>query len=567
MTWPSTWLRSRGVLYSLTLLLAIPALTVVFAAAAFANDPPAAEAPGVLVDRDVIYATRGDSRLRLDLYSPAGAPGPFGVAVLLHGERPLDRDRSFWRPLAEQLAARGYVAAAVEYRTLRTARHPAAVEDVRAAIQWLRDNARERRIRPDRMMLVGENFGGYLAALVALRDEPEPLRIQGVVAIHAPFDLASHRPFGSYPYAHALYLGYPEKERPDLWRAASPLTHIHAGAPPFLLLHGTDDEYTSFEQSAAAHAALTREGVQAEIVPFPGRGNGLLEDQQSRERVLQRIRRFADATLWVPPAEVVASRDIVYASPGGRELRLDLYHPRRKEGQAPGIIFLHGGGWLWGSHRDMRDLAARVAARGFVTATVEYRLAQERIYPAAVDDAKAAVRWMRANADRLGIDGNAIGISGISAGGHLAALVAVTGDRSYFVEADRYRDVSAAVQAAAPIAGVVDMPAQDRRDPYSPAIFLGSTPNERPELWRDASPTNHVTRSAPPFLFLHGTEDELVAIGEAEEMASRLRAAGVAAEVYAAKGGDHDFIHHQPWREPAVERLIAFFESVLGERE
>ena len=320
-------------------------------------------------------------------------------------------------------------------------------------------------------------------------------------------------------------------------------------------------------QSEALAAALKNVGAKVELVEFRGHGNGLLDREEVQPRLRRQLNRFLDHTIRTLPAGAAATTGIVYASPGGRDLRLDLYAPAaRAKDLLPAVIFLHGGGWLWGSRSDVGLLAARVASRGFITATVEYRLAQERIYPAAVDDAKAAVRWIRANASRYGVDPGAIGVSGISAGGHLAALLAVTNDRRYFLDADRYREKSAEVQAAAPIAGVVDMAAQNERDLYSPAIFLGSTPNERPELWRDASPIHHVSPSAAPFLFLHGTEDALVAIEEAREMARRLRAVGVTADVYAAEGGDHDFIQVPPWRDLAFERLITLLSQTLKNR-
>ena len=180
---------------------------VLFVTAARAEELPA----GVTVERDVVYARRSDGVLRLDLFRPSGMPGPFGTVVLLHGERPRARERGDFELLAQHIAKRGYVAASVEYRTLRQARYPAALDDVRIAIEWLRQNAATRQIAIDRLVLAGENFGGYLASLVALAHGSERLRIGGVVAIHAPSDLLSYRPFDSYPTPTRCSSGFPSR--------------------------------------------------------------------------------------------------------------------------------------------------------------------------------------------------------------------------------------------------------------------------------------------------------------------------------------------------------------------
>lgn len=131
------------------------------------------------------------------------------------------------------------------------------------------------------------------------------------------------------------------------------------------------------------------------------------------------------------PPEVLATltehTDIPFASYGERKLQLDVYRPKQDERPLPAVICIHGGGWYKGDRSSMRNLAQGLAARGFVGVTISYRLSGEAKFPAQIHDCKASVRFLRANAKRFGIDPNAIGVTGLSAGGHLAALLTTSG--------------------------------------------------------------------------------------------------------------------------------------------
>lgn len=132
----------------------------------------------------------------------------------------------------------------------------------------------------------------------------------------------------------------------------------------------------------------------------------------------------------VLPAALVAAlethTDLVYARYGDREVKLDLYRPARRGKPLPAIVCIHGGGWFKGNRGMTRPLAQALADRGFVTVNIAYRLSGEAKFPAAIEDAKAAVRWLRAHATTFGVDPTAIGATGLSAGGHLAALLATS---------------------------------------------------------------------------------------------------------------------------------------------
>lgn len=247
------------------------------------------------------------------------------------------------------------------------------------------------------------------------------------------------------------------------------------------------------------------------------------------------------------PESVRAEPNLVYASPGGRDLRLDLFLPKQGRGPMPVVVYIHGGGWKGGNKNAFRRQAAHMATKGFAGACIEYRLSGEAKYPAAFDDAKAAVEWVRANAAKYGFDVHRIGAAGGSAGGHLAALLGVRGQ----------------VKAVAAFNPALDLVSFGKRAPNaaanSVAEFLGATYSEKPELWAEATPLTHVSRNSAAFLFLHGTADATVPYQQSVDMMNKLKAAGVEAELFTAEGAGHGFFNRPPWFDPTLTRMEAFF--------
>jgi len=506
------------------------------------------------------YAVTDGRSLSLDLYSPEEGPGPFPAVLLIHGERPPDRGRDYYRELAAFLAGRrDIVAAVIEYRSAAQAGFPGAIEDARAAVRWIRAHAADYGINPRRIAAAGENFGGYIAAMLSLYPRGGPsTTVQAVAAMSPVVDLATFAPTpDGYSYHYALFLRYPKAQRPDLWHEASPLTYAATATVPFLLVHGTEDRVVPLRQSAALAEALRTARVSADLMEIEGAGNALLDDPQVSRQIMRGMGQFLNRELWEAPPGVVMEPDLVYASPDGRDLRLDLFRPEELGVLHPAIVFVHGGGWLWGNKVDHRATAAYLASRGFVTACIEYRTALERTYPAALNDVKAAVEWLRTNAARYEVDPQRIGAAGSSAGAHLVAMLGLVPEQA--------PEPSAAVRAVAGIATPVDLVSQYQRDPYCPALFLGAgSPNEHADRWAEASPINHINSRAAEFLFLHSKDDNLVSYAEAVQMAERLRKAGVRAEVFTTEQGGHDFFFHHPWRWPAVRRLEEFFADTLA---
>ena len=238
---------------------------------------------------------------------------------------------------------------------------------------------------------------------------------------------------------------------------------------------------------------------------------------------------------------------------GFRPLVIDLYVPEPTEKPAPAIVYVHGGGWSVGTRRRFGRAfigwsptpLARLAAAGFAVATVDYRLVGEARFPAQIDDVKTVIRWIRGHAAELGIDPDRIVAWGESAGGHLASLAGITGDRS------TQDDVCGVISWYAP----TDF--RHEADPESPkARLLGGTAAERPDLATAASPVALVHPGAPRFQIHHGTQDSLVPISESEALVEALDSVGVPVEFIRIEGSDHFWT--------GAPNLEAIFEASLG---
>ena len=227
------------------------------------------------------------------------------------------------------------------------------------------------------------------------------------------------------------------------------------------------------------------------------------------------------------PEGVVELKDIEYGKGGDTSLRLDLYMPADLEKPVPGMIFIHGGGWEQGHRNDYRYYTVRYAKRGYVVATISYRFSNEAPYPAAVQDAKCAVRWMRANAAKYHVDPDRIAVVGGSAGGHLSMMVGYASDVPELEGEGGYAGVSSRVQVVVDLYGPTDLACPEARDVGSVTKFLKKSYDEAPELYEQASPINHLTKDDPPTLVVHGTIDELVPVWQSDVLVDKLKALGI----------------------------------------
>ncbi|WP_243793736.1 alpha/beta hydrolase [Saccharopolyspora gloriosae] len=240
-------------------------------------------------------------------------------------------------------------------------------------------------------------------------------------------------------------------------------------------------------------------------------------------------------------------QDVVFARRDSGPLLMDLVVPEGA-GPFPAIVWLHGGGWFTGDRTLAPDLGRYFAARGFVMATIEYRLSGEALFPAQLFDVRAAIRYLRRHATDFDIDPGAVGLWGSSAGGHLATLAGLLGHLDA-VDGEPADSGDARVQAVSQGYGPVDLievvaaaPPDSRAD--SPeARLLGGIPAEHAELAARANPLSHVSGSAPPFQLLHGTADVLVPDSQSTALHTALAAAGAESTLYLLEGFQHGFLN------------------------
>lgn len=272
------------------------------------------------------------------------------------------------------------------------------------------------------------------------------------------------------------------------------------------------------------------------------------------------------ASLAAPTTLPAVERDITYGKAGGKELKLNLARPTtRPNAKLPCILLVHGGGWQHGDKSMLDGLIQWFAAQGYVAATIGYRLAPEFIFPAQINDAKCAVRFMRAHANDYGIDPDRIGAVGTSAGAHLVMMLAVT-RKSDDLEGDGgWPDVSSEVAAVVSWAGPTDLGADDIPAISKPIVktFLGKSAEEAPDLAKKASPVSYVRKDQPPILQLLGTTDPLIPVTQATNMAKRMTIIGAPGRVELLLNVGHGFAdkdyHH------ALVATMEFFNEHLRE--
>jgi acetyl esterase/lipase len=246
----------------------------------------------------------------------------------------------------------------------------------------------------------------------------------------------------------------------------------------------------------------------------------------------------------------------------GRNEKADLYLPEGLPAgrRAPAVVIIHGGGWSGGDKRAAREIniGTNLALNGYVGMSINYALSigGKTTWPQNLHDCKTAVRWLRKNADRLQVNPDRIGVIGGSAGGHLAAMLAVTGPGDGLDPAGPYGEFSCRVQCAVDLYGPADL--LERGD----TKMLGKTRAEAPDLYRAASPTTYADESDPPILILHGTADKTVDLKQSERFAAALKRVGARHELVIIEGAPHTF-HLQPKQRDLRPLVLGFFDTHL----
>lgn len=272
--------------------------------------------------------------------------------------------------------------------------------------------------------------------------------------------------------------------------------------------------------------------------------------------------RLLAADLAVPEG-VVFEKGVEYSNPDNQHLQLDLARPKEGNGPFPAVVCIHGGGFRAGTREGYDKLCLTLAQQGYVAVTVTYRLAPKYQFPAAVQDCKAAVRWLRANAAKYKIDPAKIGAMGSSAGGHLAQFLGVTAGIKEF-EGEGNLEQSSAVACVVNFYGPSDFTKSYGKSVDAaevlPLFFGGDLSTKRKEHIA-GSPLYWVTPNAAPTLCIHGTEDKYVAHEQAVWIVERLKASQVEAELLTLEGAGHGFKGEDAKKADAA--MMGYFEKRL----
>ena len=335
------------------------------------------------------------------------------------------------------------------------------------------------------------------------------------------------------------------------------------------------------EEQAASDRKAQRQ--QQLLRRFDKDGNGKLDEQEEKALAEQlKLRRSNQASqsrptsqpstavaelLRIPP-DVQVIRDFEYARVNHQPLLLDIYLPEKGPRPLPVILWIHGGAWIAGSKEPCQIVS--FSGKGYAIVSMNYRLTGEARFPAQINDCKAVVRWVRANAAKYGFDPDRIGAAGGSAGGHLVALLGTSGDVKE-LEGDVGGNLaySSRVRAVCDLCGPTDFTREDYvRDPEKnePEILqkalsqlLGGPWKENRQAANMASPVYHISKDDPPFLIVHGDADRVIPVKHSQRLYDQLKAAGIDATLNVAKGGGHGVGAY-----PGVlDQAAAFFDKQL----
>jgi len=276
------------------------------------------------------------------------------------------------------------------------------------------------------------------------------------------------------------------------------------------------------------------------------RGEGML-----KAALALRLVKLVDTEPAVP-GNIKVEKDIVYRQVDSISLRLDIYRRKDLDRDAPGLIFIHGGGWSKGKRSDYLPYLLDYAQKGYVTITVSYRLSGTAHFPAAVQDVQAAIQWVREHSAAHGIDPERIALIGGSAGGHLAMMAAYSDDGP-----------DEKVQAVVNIYGPSDLTTEYARNRNECLHFIGRSYPESPDLYRAASPRSHISGDDPPTLIFHGTIDSLVPVSQSDSLHDWLDRAGVPNEYHRLKGWPHTMDLAKKVNDYCQYYMDAFFKRHL----
>ena len=265
------------------------------------------------------------------------------------------------------------------------------------------------------------------------------------------------------------------------------------------------------------------------------------------------------------PESITEYKDVEYANVDGHSLQLNLYVPKHVTQPAPCLVFIHGGGWSKGKKEDYLLYNVAFAERGYITASIAYRLSKVAKFPAAVHDVKCAIRWLRAHAADYQIDPQRMAAIGGSAGGHLALMLGLADDPELEGNGGHV-DQSSRVQAVVNFYGVTDATTERAKNAQQVIDFIGAKYADNAAAYHLCSPIEHVTSDDPPVLTFHGTIDELVPVSQALRLHEQLDQAGVVNALDVLQGWPHAMDIQVDVNRRCQYIMADFFKQHLAEK-
>lgn len=277
------------------------------------------------------------------------------------------------------------------------------------------------------------------------------------------------------------------------------------------------------------------------------------------------LEKLADLSPEIP-ADIEEIRDIEYKKINGKSLQLDIYRSRSLTGPAPLLVFIHGGAWKSGKRSDYLSYLIYFAGRGYVTATLSYRLLADSVYPACIEDITDAIGWLSLNYEKYGYSPDRIALIGGSAGGHLAMLAGYGWNRDGTCSdtgAFYLQNPNRGIKVVVDIYGPVDLTTEYARSHPLVTALIGKSYDEAPDLFASASPVSYLDKDDPPTLILHGTSDRLVPIGQSDMLKKTLDSLDVACSYYRLPLWPHTMDVVKRVNEFCREKMEEFFRQYL----
>lgn len=261
------------------------------------------------------------------------------------------------------------------------------------------------------------------------------------------------------------------------------------------------------------------------------------------------------------PVNIEEIRNIEYTNVNGKSLQLDLYRPKNLTSRVPLLVFIHGGGWTGGQRSDYLVYLVAFAKKGYMTATVSYRLLADSCYPACAEDIRDAVEWLFTNSETYGYDPDRIALVGGSAGAHLALLTAYGWHKN-----GSFTDTALSkhrIRAVVDIYGPVDLTTEYARTHPLVTNFISKAYDKAPELYVEASPIHYIDKNDPPTLILQGSSDNLVPASQSVTLKKMCDEAGVPSELYILPLWPHTMDIVRRVNEYAQKKMNDFFGKYL----